>query len=320
MKPTFCEITAEELDAFAAKHPHGNIHQTSKWVEFQSRVPGRGKCLKVGVRDGDSLRAAAALVRQTLPFGLCWYFIPRGPLLTDEGDWEALWAGLKPILKKEKCVFLRIEFPSEEGFDLGRKAHAHFFPEHSLIVDLGPEEEVLKQMKQKGRYNIKVAKKHGVEVRKSQDAGEFFEVFKETTARDGFSGHSQKYYEDMLEALGDAAELWVAEHEGRVLAGAIVTYFGETATYYFGASSSRDRKVMAPYLLHWEIMKDARARGCRGYDLFGVAPEGDRKHPWVGVTAFKEKFGGRRVEYFGAREKVMRPFWYFVVRFRKMFK
>jgi len=237
-----------------------------------------------------------------------------------------------------ECVFVRVE-PLYGDFKFGkkwRKAHAHYFPEHTIMVSLeGDEEEILKQMKQKGRYNIKVAQKHGVKVRKSDDAGEFFKLFQETTARDGFQGHSQEYYQAMLDSLGDHAVLYLAEYEGEVIAGIVVTFYKDTAIYYFGASSDKHRRVMAPYLLQWEAMKEARERGCRWYDLFGVAPLVVRKqkseirsdgvslardeivgakHPWAGITKFKEKFGGKRFSYVSAREKMRRPFWYWVMR------
>lgn len=334
---SFTEISPKDLDEFAVSHPYGNIHQSSKWAEFQSGVVGRGKALAYGVKDGDKLRAAGLFVRQELPYGLCWYFCPRGPLLSygkpseAAKEWGVIWNGLKGVLAKEKCVFLRVEWPVCEGksMDFGQKAHAHHFPEHTLEIDLSAsEEEILKQMKQKGRYNIKVATKHGVKIRKSKDAEDFWKIFKKTTKRDGFSGHSKKYYEDLLRILGDKAELFLAEYKEKVLAAAIVTYFGDTATYYFGASSDEDRNVMAPYLLHWEIVKDAKAKGCRWYDLFGVAPLAvskggasyDEKHPWAGVTGFKEKFGGVRVSYWPAQEKPLKCVWYWLVRLRKAFK
>ena len=333
---TFHEISGKEMDAFSKDHPLGNIHQTSAWAKFQKGVKGRGKTLICGVKDEEgSLRAAAVLVRQELPMGLCWYFVPRGPLFKEREELDALIEGIKPLLKQEKCVFLRFEWPNGENVEcgmlnIGVKAHAHYFPENTLEIKLRAEiEDILRQMKQKGRYNIKVARRHEVKVEKSTDVEAFFEIFKETTERDGFSGHGEGYYRDMIEALGDRAELWLAKYKGKVLAGAVVTYYRNTATYYFGASSSEDRKVMAPYLLHWEIMRDAKGRGLKWYDLFGVAPEDGKlrmayglwrkEHPWAGVTGFKEKFGGVRIDYWPSRELVLKWGWYLVMRLRKLF-
>lgn len=134
-----------------------------------------------------------------------------------------------------------------------------------------------------------------------------------------------------------SAKLYLAEHGGKVLAGMIATYFRDTATYYFGASSNENRHTMAPYLLHWQAIQDARAAGYHYYDFFGIAPENQRDpisktggiskvpgisnanhpHPWQKVTEFKLKFGGERVNYYPAQEIVYQPFWYTLIRFAK---
>jgi len=317
----FCKISEKELDAFSLKHPKGNIHQTSMWADFQTNVAARGKSVICGVKDGDSLRAAAVFVRQKLPMGLCWYFAPRGPLLDGPGYFRPLMDGFIQMARKEKCVFVRVEPPCGNCSFLskwGRSAHSHYFPEDTILVNLGQsEEDILKQMKPKGRYNIKVAEKHGVAVRTSRDVSEFFKIFVETTGRDGFRGHDQEYYQSMLDRLGKNAVLYLAELDCEVIAGIIVTFYKDTAIYYFGASSSKHREAMAPYLLQWRAMLDAKERGCRTYDLFGVSPEGDTQHPWAGITKFKEKFGGELQSYTKAREKVLKPFWYWAMRTKK---
>lgn len=329
---TFSEITAEEFDTFVEKHPYGNIHQTSKWAEFQRGVKGRGEAILCGVKEGREIRAAGVLVLQKLPMGLYWGFCPRGPLLSYNKPSKALaearafWGGMRLFAKQKRLVFVRAEWPahgSETGYFMqwGLRAHAHYFPEHSLIVDLSvSEEKILKQMKQKGRYNIKIAEREGVKVQESKDVDAFYELFTETTGRDGFSGHPKEYYRDMLKSLGENAKLFLAKYKGKAVAAAIITYYQGVATYYFGASSAEYRNVMAPYLLHWEIMRDAKKRGCKDYDFFGVAPEGDNEHPWAGVTKFKEKFGGERVDYWPAREKPISWFWYLVMRIRKLLR
>ncbi|HAU39593.1 MAG: pentaglycine interpeptide bridge formation protein [Candidatus Peregrinibacteria bacterium GW2011_GWF2_43_17] len=331
----FSEISRGEMDDFSKNHIYGNIHQTSMWADFQSGSEGRGRAIICGVKGGKKVVAGAVVVKQFLPFGLCWYFVPRGPLADSKEVFDILMEGILKIGKKDNCVFVRIEPPSLHGevkfFDeWGRKAHAHYYPEHSLIVDLaGSEEEILKQMKPKGRYNIKIAEKSGVTVRISDKVSDFYKIFKETTERDKFSGHELKYYEKMFEALEESVKLYLAEVGGKVVAGIIVTYYRRglqsqapfalknTAIYYFGASANEYRNCMAPYLLQWTAMRDAKKAGMKFYDLFGIAPEGDTNHPWAGITDFKMKFGGKRVAYAEAREKEISWFWYWVMRGRK---
>jgi len=144
-----------------------------------------------------------------------------------------------------------------------------------------------------------------------------------TTERDGFSAHEDAYYKKQLEMLGARREgglsvrLWLAEADGKAAAGAVVASFGTTATYLHGASDASMRQMMAPYLLHWRIMQQAKAQGVRSYDLWGTAPTDDPKHPWAGITRFKNGFGGRVVSYVGAWELPGKGFWYSLYRAAK---
>jgi|WetSurMetagenome_2_1015567.scaffolds.fasta_scaffold61834_2 peptidoglycan pentaglycine glycine transferase (the first glycine) len=379
-----------KYDEFVESHLLGSIHQIFDWGIFQGKSGLRDKFWVVAaVEDGSphkphthdgnpQILASALVIRQKLPFGKCWLYCPRGPL----GDYQsnAGHEALKSVLNKireighrESAVFFRFDPPLEdtyapevEGFlhDLRAvPAHAHYQPESTLILDLKHEpEDLLKKMKPKGRYNIKVAQKHGVTVRVSapysvdrghsvvagdrvdgtysmpaaaaSDLEAFFALLRKTTARDGFSGHPLSYYRNMLETLGPKrTKLYLAEYEGKLLAGMISTYFGQTATYYFGASSDEHRNTMAPYLLHWQAINDARAAGYHYYDFFGIAPENQtnhpdsisklggiskmRPHPWAKVTEFKLKFGGERVNYLPAREIIYKPFWYALIKTAK---
>ena len=191
-------------------------------------------------------------------------------------------------------------------------------PEASLILDLSSsEEDILAQMKPKGRYNIKVAQKNGVTVGSSENLDAFYGLLAGTGNRDGFGIHPRGYYETMLESLGDHAQLFLARHEGEVVAGGIFVYLGDWGIYYYGASDHAARSLMAPYLVQWEAIREAKKRDCRHYDFLGVAPRDALDHPWTGVTEFKKKFGGRVVNYPQAKEMAVRPFWYWAYRLCK---
>ena len=337
------EITSANKDAydhFVVAHPLGSIHQIWDWGIFQTKSLLRDKFWVFAVvadhpkknladnegESGDSnlkILASALVMRQRLPFGKCWLYCPRGPI----GDYfnESGLLALKKIFEKiswlaqkENAIFLRFDPPLKDTNApnlrafflelLARLAHAQYQPESTLILNLKQEpRELLQKMKPKGRYNIKVAQKHGVTVRVSSltggpkvaddlksasddkavgadaaftssnsgmaDLRGFYDLLCQTTARDGFSGHPFSYYKNMLEVLGpDRAKLYLAEYKGKLLAGMIATYFGKTATYYFGASANEHRNTMAPYLLHWQAINDARAAGFEYYDFFGISP------------------------------------------------
>ncbi len=336
-------------DEFVMRHEFGTIHQLSVWGEFQAGVAGRGPFWVVVLESGERIVGGCLVVRHAMPRGMCWLYGSRGPLLdysSDEGvtGMEVLKDEVAKIAAREKAVFLRIDPAVRVGEGGGvdnefkrkfsglgfRAIKEGFQPQHSLAVDLlGSEDEILAQMKQKGRYNIRLAEKKGVKIVRSAggdsdlaaNVSEFYRLLTETTERDGFSGHKEGYYLRMLEVLGDKAALYLAEWEGKVIAGAIVTYFGDVATYYYGVSSNEFRSVMAPYLLHWEAMKEAKGRGFEWYDLFGIAPAGEEKgHSWEGVTEFKRKFGGQDLSYIRPMEMAFRRVVYQIYRGYKKVK
>lgn len=318
------------LNTFVEKHPDGTIHQLWEWGVFQTKTEGRDKFWAIVVKNNqDEILASAVVFRQTLPFGKSWIYCPRGPLFnTLKFDTQAqsvaalLFSQIGILARQENALFLRFDPPFlkqdalryQEFFTQlkARNAHAHYQPESTLVINLNlSEPEILAQMKPKGRYNIKVARRHNVVVKESGDIESFYQLFTITTARDGFQGHSSSYYRNMMELLGpQKTKLFFAYYANKPLAAAIVTYFKSTATYYFGASSHEHRETMAPYLLHWHIMQEAKAAGYSQYDLFGIAPESDPHHAWAGVTQFKTKFGGIRIDYIDPQEIVYKPLWY----------
>jgi peptidoglycan pentaglycine glycine transferase (the first glycine) len=344
---------SQKIEKFVEENQYGEVHQLPVWGEIQTHLKGRDKFWMLTDEESGQITASALVIKQSLPFGLCWLYCPRGPLHL-KGQPLRLFQKIKKIAKEEKAVFFRFD-PGLEKEKMSKdyqqflkllktkKAHAYYQPESTLIVDLEPpDKEILKQMKPKGRYNIKVAGKHGVTVRQGtskEDIQTFYSLFTQTTQRDKFSGHPHSYYQKFIEALGPKkAKIYIAEYEPKddtvtqtptskkPLAAAIVTYFKDTATYYYGASSNEYRSTMAPYLLHWKIMQDAKAAGYKKYDLFGISPNmrcwptsvvGQQPHPWASVTEFKLKFGGKRVDYIPAQEIVYKPFWYLAIKIAK---
>jgi lipid II:glycine glycyltransferase (peptidoglycan interpeptide bridge formation enzyme) len=186
-------------------------------------------------------------------------------------------------------------------------AGADVQPPDTVLLDLAlPEEQILKAMKSKWRYNIQLAHKKGVQVREApaEEVLAFYELLKETAKRDRIAIHSSDYYTGLFthyreygperqaqEALN--LRLYLAEHEGDLLAAVVVLFRKETAVYLYGASSDKKRNLMAPYALQWRAVQDARALGCTIYDLFGIPPRADPEHPMAGLYRFKTGFGGR---------------------------
>ena len=287
-----------------------NLWQHPFWDSFQKSMGLRTWALE---RTG----ASALVIRRSLPFGLCWLEVPRGPLFDGEAAFGGILEDIKRTAKEENAVFIR--FSSYEKLPLqAPDTPFDHHPQTSLVIDLlQTEDQILEQMKPKGRYNIKLAEKHVVTVEVSGDVEAFHSLLKMTADRDGFGVHSVQYYQSMLSALGQNAQLLMARYEDQLIAGGIFVYLDEWGIYYYGASDNHFRNVMAPYLLQWTAIKEAKKRGCKYYDFLGIAPEGATKHPWAGVTDFKKKFGGRVVSYPAAKDLVLRPFWYLLYKLKK---
>jgi lipid II:glycine glycyltransferase (peptidoglycan interpeptide bridge formation enzyme) len=195
-------------------------------------------------------------------------------------------------------------------------------PRRTLLVDLrGSEEAILARMKQKTRYNIRLAAKKGVIVRAWDDIASFHRMMLATGERDVFGVHSLEYYRRAYALFHPTgmAELFVAEHENRPLAALMAFARGKRAWYFYGASADEARNLMPTYLLQWEAMRWAKARGCEEYDLWGVPDEDEaaleadfesRHDELWGVYRFKRGFGGELRRAAGALDRVYNPLLY----------
>src|SRR3989339_258559 len=293
------------------------IQQSDIWKNFQQSI-GR-ECFWV-----DEI----LITKIPLPFNYCWFLVSK-PFLTQKNN-DSFWQKIIDLAKTQRTVYIRFENPSEKITDFLKNlkfqtAKKSYLPETTLILDLTQtEEEILKQMKPKGRYNIKLAQKKGLTIenfnyqdeKKLKSAiANFHQILKETASRDKFFSHDQDYYLKMLLALKNHAKLYLAKYENKYIAGIITTQFQNTVIYYYGASSSQHRAVMAPYLLQWTAIQAAKKNGFEIYDFLGIAPtsnyhsrESGKKHPLQSVTDFKLKFGGIIISYPESKEYIFKPF------------
>lgn len=301
---------------------NGSFLQSWEWGDFKERY-GQ-KVWRMVVEDEGVWQAAALVIRHALPGGRCWLYVPRGPIIISEElkvKSEKLIDCFKKIAREEGAVYLKVEPAWGEGdrrddLFLGKGggwwlSKKEVQPRSTLVVDLTrTEEELLGDLHQKARYNIRLAEKKGVEVKFaiSQEAMEaFMKLAEEIEERGSFHFHPAEYYKLMREMLSPTGflELATAEYNGEILAVSWLIYFGETVTFAHGASSKSMRQVMAPHLLQWHSIRRAKDKGMKRYDFYGIAPEGSpRAHPWQGITRFKEGFGGQRLIYAAARDLV----------------
>ncbi|MEW6084523.1 MAG: peptidoglycan bridge formation glycyltransferase FemA/FemB family protein [Chloroflexota bacterium] len=308
-------VSLTDWNRFLAQHPNAHLLQTGEWGELKSAFgwkPARIVSENTGVQ----------ILFRTLPLGFTIGYIPKANFPSP------LWSEIDSVCKHHRAIFLKFEPDSwnhlkPDAWNLKLETSPHNIqPPRTIVVDLkDSEEEILARMKQKTRYNIRLAEKKGVIVRAWDDIESFHKMMLVTGGRDGFGVHSLEYYRrayDLFHLKG-MCELLVAEFEGNPLAALFVARNGNRAYYLYGASTDEERNRMPTYLLQWEAMKWAKARGCEEYDLWGVPDEDEAtleanfetRHDGLwGVYRFKRGFGGELKRAAQAMDRVYNPLLY----------
>lgn len=245
------------------------VWQSAWWNDFLVRTGWARSGAFVESSDGSG-RVSARFELRSVGLGLTGMFSVGGPE-TSGNPGTSAWKDFSKNARREAeiagAAFVQIEPLSENpgipGFSGGE--YRHFLEKRTLLIDLSQSEEsILGQMKEKGRYNVRLAEKRGVSVRMAEpteeNVAEFLRLLRETLERDGFSGNSSGYYLELVRTLDaeNAGGLFFAEKGGEVVAAAITTFWKGTATYYYGASTSDNekRRDMPAYLLQWEMMRE----------------------------------------------------------------
>jgi lipid II:glycine glycyltransferase (peptidoglycan interpeptide bridge formation enzyme) len=306
----------------------------------------------MGSQGVGAVPAAAVMVlkRQIISRGLAAHlsimYAPKGPVL----DWsdaplrERVLGDLARLAKSENAIFVKIDpdvvlgrgLPGAEGAP-EEPAGASIVRElqqrgwrfstdqiqfrNTVLIELSSSEEaLLARMKQKTRYNIRLAEKKGVVVRSGSVAElpNLYKMYAETSARDAFVIRDERYYRTVWQTFlrpwtgrdQPCAEVLIAEVAGAAVAAIFVFYFADRAYYIYGMSRQDHRDKMPNYLLQWEGIRRAKARGCTAYDLWGAPDVFEESDPMWGVFRFKDGLGGELVRTIGAWDLPASPFWY----------
>lgn len=318
--------SAEDLaswDAFVQASPQGSLWQSKEWKGYQEAL---GRQTRVyGAFQGQQMVACALVVIDRTTGGLCTWDIAKGPLTkSEEKDMHPLLVQIVEEAEADKAMILYFSPSKGATLDVGhcsmRDSDRCEQSPATRILDLTKtHEEILAQMHQKGRYNIKIAQRDGVTVRPGtpSDIDAFYGILRATGARDVFTISQKSHYARFLTNLPNSFFL-LAEHEGTPIAGFIGVCWNGTGYYYYGASDHAKRALMAPYLLQWEAMKICKERGCARYDLLGIAPVGSGPdHAWAGISSFKEKFGGEVIAYAQEQQVMIRPFLWNLLKLKR---
>lgn len=277
--------------------------QSPEWGKFQEQTGVKTRFFEVV---GQKLQA---IIHPTL-LGEFWY-IAHASLPHDA------YAELVSKGKSENILFLRVESQVPlVTLPKGARMVKHRQPAETVLLDLTrPVPEIFAAMHQKTRYSIRQAETKNLTISWEKNANVFHDLLTETAARDNFKPHPLEYYSQML--LCPLVEQITVYLENKPLASAIFIGYQNTFTYLHSASSSEHREAMASYLIQWTAIQRAKAKGFTIYDFWGVAPEGDEKHPLAGVTRFKIRFGGMRYQFGQAFEIPIQPWKYRLFNFLK---
>lgn len=292
--------------------------QSAHWARFQREL---GRTVHEQSGPGWSFRC----VEERNPAGKLLY-APYGPLADSPAAFDAALAALTGLARTVQAVFVRIE-PVSAGLPADaadaelrrrglRPAPANQQPELSWIVDLDRDfKDVLAGMKPANRNLYRNIHKKGVSFRATQDPAEITVLLRFlhlTAARNGFKPQSDDYLTQVARSLmpAGAATLFIAELEGTPIAAALAYDSTDTRTYAHAALDDDHRKLSAGIPLLVNLMADARDKGLKHVDLWGVAPADQPGHKWAGFTAFKKSFGGREVSYPGTWDLPVRTLRY----------
>ena len=328
------EITDKQLwDSFIASQTAHTFLHSWAWGEFneamaapgEPRPAGRGnKVWRFGIYDADKLVAAAQVIKVHARRGN-FLFIPHGPvgdagvLRSPRASGELLQA-LKKLAKQEKVSFIRISpllEDTQENRDLFkqlgfRPAPIHMHAETTWTLDLTiSEDELLMDMRKTTRNLIRRAVKDGVKIESAtsdQSVEIFYKLYMDTVKKHHFTPFSLTYLtkqvrilEETTAGLKTSCRVFTAYHNGQPLASAMIVFYGSSAFYHHGASISS--KIPAAYLVQWEAIREAKHRGCKFYNFWGIIKEdAPKSHPWQGITLFKKGFGGFQTDYMHAQD------------------
>ena len=319
----------------------GHLLQSWEWGQLKSKYGWQAERLVWHDHDRNP-RAAAQVLRRAISFPglgdrLAVLYCPRGPILdwSQQGLRQLVLTDLATLAVERGVISIKIDPDLPLGYSIPGEKESKEDPlgkaavedllatgwresaeqiqfRNTLTLDLTlSEDDLLAGMKQKTRYNIRLASRRGVRVRRGgqDDFDLLYRMYAETSVRDGFAIRKPEYYQDAWSAFINAglAQPFMALVEDEPVAALIVYRFGEVATYMYGMSRPSHREKMPNHLLQWEAILWAKEHGCTTYDFWGAPDQLDANDPMWGVYRFKTGFGARFVRTLGAWDFPVHP-------------
>jgi len=330
-----CDLKGQAWNELIGSFPKPHLLQSWEWGDIKSSF-GWDRTQYIWRNQASEVTAAALVLRRTisvpgLTSRLNVLYLPKGPLLMDWSDnatRQHVLGDLSMLAKDLGGFFVKIDPDVRVGIGVPGKSGCSDDPlgqtvqselktmgwqysneqvqfRNTMVLDLLPaEDDLLAQMKQKTRYNIRLAGRKGVVVRTGDesDLDDLYSMYAETSLRDGFVIRDERYYRTLWSRfmLAGMVEPLIAEVDGKSVAGLMLFNFAGHAWYMYGMSRLIHRDKMPNYLLQWEAIRIAKGRGCVDYDLWGAPEIFDDQDPLWGVYRFKSGLGGEVVRHIGA--------------------
>ena len=285
-----------------------HIVQTQEWAEFKTAYGTKT------VRCGEVFYS-----KHQLP--LSPHFVAYSPKVNPFAiDWDRL----KKSLKDEGCVSINFDVPNvvknspeaknAETLFQGRciKSPKETFASGTIILDLTKtEDELLKNLHPKHRYNMRLAQKNGVVIEEAKNLSDFetfFDLLYTTSLRQKYYVHPKHYYQKIWEILSPKGmcHILTAKFNGEALSSWMLFSYHNVLYYPYGGSLDKLQNLFPSNLLGWEAIKFGKKLGCTSFDMWGAAKDpNDESDPWWGFTNFKLKFGGRLVSFMNSYDFVI---------------
>ncbi|MCL5428990.1 MAG: peptidoglycan bridge formation glycyltransferase FemA/FemB family protein [Chloroflexi bacterium] len=339
------QVDPNDWNSLISQLPNPHLLQTREWAEAKKPF-GWEAHYKIWQDSDGGLLAAAQILQRSIRIpassrNLSMLYVPKGPLLHDWSDAalrERVLAGLADFARDKGAFFIKVDPDVNLGVGLPNTIEENADPtgtsfvnelmetgwrfsneqvqmRNTMLVDLRKTEgELLTAMKQKTRYNLRLAERKGVKIRHGnpQDFPLLYHMYAETSVRDGFVIRSEVYYLAVWERFFKAGMLTplIAEVEGQAVAGLMLFTFGKQSWYLYGMSRDQAREWMPNYLLQWEAIKASQRAGCETYDLWGAPDEFNESDPMWGVYRFKVGLGAYEARRIGAWDLPIQPLVY----------
>lgn len=321
----------KEWEDFVLSQSPNIFLQSWNWGEFYQLLGH--KISRLALVQDEKIMGVALLIKEEAMRGT-YLACPGGPLLV---DWKK--ENLKQIIdeiikigREEKAVFIRARpsvLDNQENRELFRtlgfrSAPMHMHAETTWQLNLTPsEDELLANMRKTTRYSIRRAVRDGVKIvqsKKVKDVETLYQLQMEAVKRHKFVPFSKEFMEKQFQvfAQDDQTLLFLAEYKKQILSAAMIIYYGDMAVYHYAGTSSKFPPIFSSYLLQWEAIKEAKRRGCKIYNFWGIAPTDNPKHRFAGVTIFKKGFGGERIDYLHAQDYPLSRFYWIAYAFETL--